>query len=54
MPTFPRRHRDFPTGEVRQVAGTDFDFRQAKTIGKDVRDARKKTSRTSRNADKTN
>ena len=29
-----------PTGEIRQVAGTDFDFRKAKPIGKDVRDAK--------------
>jgi aldose 1-epimerase len=29
-----------PTGEIRNVAGTDFDFRKAKPIGKDVRDAR--------------
>jgi aldose 1-epimerase len=29
-----------PTGEVRNVAGTDFDFRKAKPIGKDVRDAK--------------
>lgn len=29
-----------PTGEVRQVAGTDFDFRKAKPIGRDVRDAK--------------
>jgi aldose 1-epimerase len=29
-----------PTGEVRSVAGTDFDFRKAKPIGKDVRDAK--------------
>jgi aldose 1-epimerase len=29
-----------PTGEVRSVAGTDFDFRQAKPIGRDVRDAK--------------
>lgn len=25
-----------PTGEVRQVAGTPFDFRQAKTVGKEI------------------
>ncbi|QWT20364.1 galactose mutarotase [Bacillus sp. NP157] len=29
-----------PTGEVRNVAGTVFDFRKAKPIGKDVRDAK--------------
>lgn len=29
-----------PTGEVRHVAGTDFDFRKAKPIGRDVRDAK--------------
>ncbi|WP_181016738.1 aldose epimerase family protein [Luteibacter rhizovicinus] len=29
-----------PTGEIRNVAGTDFDFRKAKPIGKDVRDAK--------------
>jgi len=29
-----------PTGEVRPVAGTDFDFRKAKPIGRDVRDAK--------------
>jgi aldose 1-epimerase len=29
-----------PTGEVRGVAGTDFDFRKAKPIGRDVRDAK--------------
>ncbi|WP_233260335.1 aldose epimerase family protein [Luteibacter sp. OK325] len=29
-----------PTGEIRHVAGTDFDFRKAKPIGHDVRDAR--------------
>jgi aldose 1-epimerase len=29
-----------PTGEVRNVAGTDFDFRKAKAIGRDVRDAK--------------
>jgi len=29
-----------PTGEVRSVAGTDFDFRKAKPIGRDVRDAK--------------
>jgi aldose 1-epimerase len=29
-----------PTGELRQVAGTDFDFRTPKAIGKDVRDGR--------------
>lgn len=26
-----------PTGEIRQVAGTPFDFRQAKPIGRDIR-----------------
>ncbi|MDF4002163.1 galactose mutarotase [Luteibacter sp. PPL552] len=29
-----------PTGEVRAVTGTDFDFRKAKPIGRDIRDAR--------------
>lgn len=29
-----------PTGEVRSVSGTDFDFRKAKPIGRDVRDAK--------------
>lgn len=29
-----------PTGEVRNVAGTDFDFRKAKPIGRDIRDAK--------------
>lgn len=29
-----------PTGEVRSVAGTDFDFRKAKAIGRDIRDAK--------------
>lgn len=27
-----------PTGEIRQVNGTPFDFRSAKTIGRDIRD----------------
>jgi aldose 1-epimerase len=29
-----------PTGEIRNVAGTDFDFRKAKPIGHDIRDAK--------------
>jgi len=29
-----------PTGEIRAVAGTDFDFRKAKPIGRDIRDAK--------------
>ncbi|HEY4293535.1 aldose epimerase family protein [Luteibacter sp.] len=29
-----------PTGEVRSVAGTDFDFRKPKAIGRDIRDAK--------------
>ncbi|MDR6643036.1 aldose 1-epimerase [Luteibacter sp. 1214] len=29
-----------PLGEVRNVAGTDFDFRKAKPIGKDIRDSK--------------
>ncbi|KJV29700.1 aldose epimerase family protein [Luteibacter yeojuensis] len=29
-----------PTGEIRNVAGTDFDFRKAKPIGRDIRDAK--------------
>lgn len=29
-----------PTGEIRSVAGTDFDFRQGKPIGRDIRDGR--------------
>ncbi|MET0936224.1 MAG: aldose epimerase family protein [Luteibacter sp.] len=29
-----------PTGEIRNVAGTDFDFRKAKPIGQNVRDAK--------------
>ncbi len=28
-----------PTGELRKVAGTPFDFREAKPIGRDIRDA---------------
>jgi aldose 1-epimerase len=31
-----------PTGEFRAVAGTDFDFRKAKPIGRDIRDGREK------------
>ena len=29
-----------PTGELRSVAGTDFDFRQGKPIGQDIRDGK--------------
>jgi aldose 1-epimerase len=29
-----------PTGELRSVSGTPFDFRKAKTIGRDIRDGR--------------
>jgi aldose 1-epimerase len=29
-----------PTGEIRQVSGTDFDFRTPKPIGRDIRDGR--------------
>ena len=29
-----------PTGEIRAVAGTDFDFRQGKPIGRDIRDGK--------------
>lgn len=29
-----------PTGEIRPVAGTDFDFRHAKAIGRDIRDGK--------------
>jgi aldose 1-epimerase len=29
-----------PTGEIRSVAGTDFDFRKPKPIGRDIRDAK--------------
>jgi len=29
-----------PTGEIRPVAGTDFDFRQGKPIGRDIRDGK--------------
>ncbi len=28
-----------PTGELREVAGTPFDFREAKPVGRDIRDA---------------
>ena len=36
----PTDETAIPTGEVRPVAGTAFDFRQPKPIGQDVRDGR--------------
>jgi aldose 1-epimerase len=36
----PVDESQIPTGEVRSVAGTPFDFRHAKAIGRDIRDGR--------------
>ncbi len=42
----PTDERSIPTGEIRPVEGTAFDFRQPKLIGRDIAQTTRSSSRT--------